>query len=581
MGTHSLMTPAVELETFRFTPDLGSLEHRLLNLARRISGATDARSLLESIASDAFAHIESQEEANEQEIRWALSLSLLADILAAGGHLTRQDSVLRVSWPDWNTSEGELALRSALIRLRREASKGLPAERIIRLLPSRADAASILETLSKGELALFGANEKHPSGVSYHELFVAARNFWTMPPRDREGRTSKFVLAVTNASLDGPMPIGILEVGDGAPHDPVRDEMLGLTTGRFRAWLAEPGAEARLRSLVGRFDQLRAALIPIPGLSNLSSSELYSRSRELEAKASGRSKGGDSISEQKRLIYLTRVIKGRTALEALSQASEPQAGDLYAAVRLLRDMTVPRVNLELTICGALPPFSTALAGKLVTAFAADPRVLAVCRRPFGQILRNIFLQDKLQPILPNFGAVLLTTKGLYASHSAQYSRAELPSTDPERRVKFRRIGLTLGETASLISRRTYRTAQKLLACTSDVVSDVFGSGGSKRQRRIEAAVRELDLPDSIIHPKIRRPVYAASLVANLLEVVLMNSEPKWLVPQDPQDYTLETACLWRERWLPIARRRLEKTSSLPGLRDFLEEELKDETRRVS
>src|SRR5262249_24987466 len=178
------------------------------------------------------------------------------------------------------------------------------------------------------------------------------------------------------------------------------------------------------------------------------------------------------------------------AICALRESRSPQDGDLYSMVRLLRDLCIPRLHLDISICGALPPFSFALGGKLMIAFLGDPRVRRICATPAGTILQGIFNRETLAQQLPTCGAVLLTTKGLYPGHSAQYERAVVPGRAAP--LKLRRVGTTRGITTSLLSRRSYELASLLLdhRTSARTVSSVFGSGGNKRQRRIEAAVQQ-------------------------------------------------------------------------------------------
>src|SRR5262249_47551187 len=161
---------------------------------------------------------------------------------------------------------------------------------------------------------------------------------------------------------------------------------------------------------------------------------------------------------------------------------------------------------EVSVCGALPPFSEALSGKLVTAYAADPRIRALCERPPGEILGGSFDVGQLSEELPRAGALLMTTQGLYAGHSAQYQDVYFPGRGSQKRIPLRKLGLTKGATASMMSRLTDQLATELLSRSrpTGVVSDEYGSGGSKRQRRIEAGVSLLGLSRTIIHPDISR-----------------------------------------------------------------------------
>src|SRR5262249_26562774 len=89
------------------------------------------------------------------------------------------------------------------------------------------------------------------------------------------------------------------------------------------------------------------------------------------------------------------------------------------------------------------------------------------------------------------------------------------------------------------------------------VSREYGSGGAKRQRTIETAVAVLRLPSGIVHPRLRRPVYAAAFVRNLQDVALTNAIPLWAIEPSVSgaDYCASALVLWRRRWLHVAQRR--------------------------
>jgi hypothetical protein len=145
-------------------------------------------------------------------------------------------------------------------------------------------------------------------------------------------------------------------------------------------------------------------------------------------------------------------------------------------------------------------------------------------------------------------------------------------------VDLRKVGLTTGATASLISRRTFQLAAQVLARErpEGMVSLEYGSGGSKRQRQIEAAAVCLRVSRETIHPTIQRPFYAMSVIENPPSVVLLNEKPVWLI--DPRisssKYCAEAVDLWRQKWLTRARTRIEKKwgfGQIPGLARILGE----------
>lgn len=559
-----------------FHPDLGPLESKLFQLGQQLTGTDLDGDLIEELAGTADSNWQ-VDQASERKLRWALSVSILSDILMAGGTVTSIDSALSVAWPDWATEQGNRGLRRALERLRSEMRYGRVSNEVIAALSPAIPSEQVLTLVEEGQFNLMEAAALHPSGASYGDIFSAARRYWTMPHRDREGRSRRFVLAVRHPTLAWPLPAGILEVGDASPMASERDHLLGLTGQALFEWLQLPERRnERLRSLDARLRALHAALRPIAGLRvNRARSEAqFEEIGLLEALAQGRSTTADDHTTKKRTAYLARLLRGLRLVTAMRANRPIDKADLSPLARLLRDLAIPRVTLELTLCGALPPFSRALVGKLMVAFAGDPRIRAICASPPGEILASVFDLSRLSEQLPSHGAVLLTTKGLFAHHSAQYQRSELPRRQ-DAKVRMKKIGETTGMTASLMSKRTYRLAQEFLDLPFQrrVVSDVFGSGGSKRQRRIEAAVSSLGVSEAIIHPGLQRPIYAVELALNNREVCILNHTPKWAVSTSGSSaYALEACQLWRGHWLDAARRRLGELddSWTQGLREFIE-----------
>ena len=267
------------------------------------------------------------------------------------------------------------------------------------------------------------------------------------------------------------------------------------------------------------------------------------------------------MEERKRLAYLARLVSGEVAMRSRTL----DQGGARDAVRVLRDLTVPRIHLEITICGALEPFNQLLGGKLVAGLMAHPAVRSLADRPVGQITRSLF-KERIGEMLPRHGACLLTTKGLYARHSAQYNRVQLPPGSAP--LSLRKVGDTVGTTTSLISDRTAKLAEFVLEQEgNDAVSRTYGSGGGKRQRFIETAANLSGLHEALVHARISRPVYGVSLVSNLKEVALLNLEPRWRLGPDTssEEYEREALALWRTRWAEVAIRRGDRARAVQSV----------------
>jgi len=564
--------------TYFFRPELGSLERRFIKLINTLPEDDDVLNNLDKIANDATQSILSNETQSELEIRWAFAISILSDIIALGVELQKIDSSIQITWPNWESEIGHNNLRRALIRLRDEKpSINSTASELC--LPPSVTPSTLLDIMTNGDFQLIEANNQHPCGYTYHQIFQTGKQYWTMPHRDREGRNKRFVLVVNHSSFEYEMPVGLLEASDGAPHEPFRDKILGLTVNSFESWFNSKSNKKEILNEIEIFLlKLEKALMPIPKLTKLTIKEVYKRRKELERLVDNLNKDSD-LFIRKRLTYLIRISRAFKAITGLRDSSNKENSDIYSLVRLFRDLFLPRIHLDISLCGALPPFSVALGGKLVASFISDPRILNICKTPPGQILRSVFNIEKIVNLLPNKGALLLTTKGLYPGHSVQYKNAVVPGHLTNEFNYLHKIGKTRGETASLISRRSYVLASILLESRNEDhnVSNVFGSGSSKRQRRIALAVQKIGLPKAILQPRIERPVYAIETVTNLKDVIILNKSPHWCIPTDrgPEDYAKLAIQAWRKRWgAEVKKRVLRQNGEVYGLRDWYNERMR-------
>ena len=89
------------------------------------------------------------------------------------------------------------------------------------------------------------------------------------------------------------------------------------------------------------------------------------------------------------------------------------------------------------------------------------------------------------------------------------------------------------------------------------VSKVYGAGGAKRQRTIEAGIKSLGLPPELCHARVSRPVYGLSMVSNLKRIILFNEQPDWFISPYLRDENQElfmknSYLVWANRWLDKA-----------------------------
>ena len=560
------------VRTYAYQPavnDVGTYLYQLAGAAR--DGVT-------SVFVDNLLHSTIQRASSSPELLF--SLSLLSDIIAAGGTLSVRDSQLFVAWPDWDGETGRVATKSAMTAAK--DMRPLRPEELAKVAPCFAPEMTgdaLARVMADGKFTLRSSDARHPTGVSYADVFAAGLRYWSMPYRGRTGRLKRFVVTVEHPET-GPHPVlvGLLELGDEAPFCLWRDRMLGFSPDEFMSW-ADQGGPKRWLAISQRMKRIRSMLNQNDDTRHFGTMEtdsIYNRRNELEEEASGRSladrKSETSLKDTKRITYAVRLARGEHAMRgAALSGSLDFSPDVRAGVRAIHDIVIPRVHLEVGICGAVPPFAQALGGKLMIEFFAHPDILRSSSQSESSLLSWSFDMEALDSELPRTGLLCISTKGLYANHAPLYERAEMPGKI--RPVKLRHLANTGGQTTSLVSERTARFAGSVIEGRdgSNTVSKLYGTGGAKRHRLIEAAVSRSGLPGMIAHAGIHRPVYGASFVANAPDVAWFNEAPEWLVDPNvtPVEYDARAVALWRKRWLARAESRAYDYALTPSLAHIL------------
>jgi hypothetical protein len=563
---------------FHLRPNIGRWTIELSRFARLLANPeVDTLLKLADMADELSSAPMNLESLTAERLRFAFVLSLLHDILSVGGRVRVIDSEIYVSWPDWGGIEGRVLASHALDGFAdRRILDAKEAARLGPLFMKQLEKRTLIRFLREARFWLEPAEAVHPSGVRYGDGFSLALRLWRMPYRGRQGRMRRFVVVAQHPHVSrDPVIAGLIEVGDDAPYSVERDQFLTLRSGAALAWLqSQPNLEIACQAVKERLGGLRMAVLPIAGIGNVAASEILANERELLSRALGRSQSDVGFVTKKRIAYLVRLAHGEEALERLASGAEMKADDapFRQGVRALHNLIVPRVHMEATVCGAVPPFGAGLGGKLIVSFLAHPQIRAVASTEPGAILRDLFDLSRLDAAWPNWGVLALTTKGLYPGHSALYNRGSVPGIAGD--VRLRRIGKTRGTTTTFLGARSARIAQQIMRSLPGQrqVSMIYGTGGAKRQRVLESAVLTAGLPEAFVHAGIRRPVYGLNMVSNLADIVWGSQPPKWIV--DPaataEQYSDSATAMWRQRWFNQVERRLGFVEGdIPGFFDEL------------
>lgn len=234
--------------------------------------------------------------------------------------------------------------------------------------------------------------------------------------------------------------------------------------------------------------------------------------------------------------------------------------------------------LDISVCGAVPPYSPLLGGKLVAMMLAGPAVIQAYAEAYRASPSIIASAMAGRPVVREPHLVLLTTSSLYGDPLNQYTRAAVPASEvggpPGDAVRYKELGKTLGQGSHHISEDTVEEAELFLAQRADGhrVNSIFGEGVNPRLRKIRGA---LDLcgfkSDHILEHGSPRVLYGVALASNYQSVLLGRSnQPEYILPQDDVAAVMaRIADYWRRRWL-LGRIKKDETLAQAALHTLIE-----------
>jgi hypothetical protein len=405
-------------------------------------------------------------------------------------------------------------------------------------------------------------------------LWRAVRTTWSMGVESSApGREVAFVGADERFPS---VPLGIVQFRNVVPEILARDRWLGITAGfapdgtplGYLRYLSDSNSRGRLEGtrdiLAGLLANVRRE--GLPGRIDASTdpralSQLAVSKRVVfnDMRRRGSAGARDELLIIKRAETSADLIRGIAAINAVM--SSPSALDAFVAnLDLVRDLNAGLkkiwhyhmgfVALEMSICGAAPPFGAFRVGKLMASVAGSHELIGAWGRdrPLGEIAGGTYL-PAVRGAVPNPGPIVVFTSGLYPGHSAQYNRLQVGA------ARWRKIGDTVGYGSFQVSLETGRLASAFNASVDGYrhITGTFGEGASPRFREVDRALNRLELPDLLRH-EIARPLYALPLVSNLQAVLLGWADPKdYSHVGSPMD---ELTRDWWERWVAPSRYRL-------------------------
>jgi hypothetical protein len=413
-------------------------------------------------------------------------------------------------------------------------------------------------------------------------LWRLVRATWSMTPEaSAPGRELAFVAVDRRSPAT---PLGIIQIRNVVPEINQRDLWLGIAVGEARhgfLGLLGCGTES-VRRLVATREVLSALLasvqsegIPVrfteENVNALGNVVVVHRRLFNETREPGRDTAlkNEHLRTVKRAQTAQDLLRGITALNRaiadLDSLNDSMVRkDLDAGLTKLWHYHMGFVALELSICGASPPFGPLRVGKLMAALAGSQPVLDAwgADRPLGQIAQEVY-DPEVRARVPNLGPLIVFTSGLYPGHSAQYERVDVGTT------RWRKIGETTGYGSFHISVETTEAMRRLNELVDGYthITRSFGEGSGARFRTVGRALSYLGLPDLRRH-ETKRPLYALPLVPNAREALFGWEEQR----REAAPSLSRTAESWWHRWVsPRAVELVVRAKNSPDLTEVLGE----------
>lgn len=496
---------------------------------------------------------------------------------------------------------------------------------IFSLMRDGRELAAGLERARRGEVGLEAVIDPYlqivepeatcaHTGLALQDIWRYFRHTWSSSYKSTPGRT--MALLIRDRAAPNHPVIGIAAISSAAVQLTARDEWVGWAAESFPM---RPGAEgardvyrwepsdelarwadetcAGAVEEILKDDLLRGA--DEWALLNAPTPALIARLREEGAEARrAHERGGLSeehkglkgspedaflglartkLFQSKRALTLADLLEARAALRAC-WGDKPDAAGLArlwgsasgrrAFQIILRRAKADKVGVciaDINICGAVPPYTHLLGGKLVGLLLMSAEVTAAYRARYEGAHNHIASGMAGRPLTRAPELVLLGTTSLYGP-SSQYNRLKVPveavgaaPIEGEGALQYRLLGKTRGYGTDQFSPATVEALQLFAIRATELhrVKSIFGEGVNPRLRKIRDALTLLGLPaDQLLRHGSRRALYGVALATNFRRYLLgLDEAPRYALPQAaPEASTAALARYWRERWLaPRAR----------------------------
>jgi hypothetical protein len=234
------------------------------------------------------------------------------------------------------------------------------------------------------------------------------------------------------------------------------------------------------------------------------------------------------------------------AVPVLTGGSHVSRG-IRAALLQRQNRLIASQVLDVSVCGAVPPYGPLLCGKLAALAALSSDVAAAYHARYARRASEISSQMAGQEVKRSADVIALTTTSFFSAGSSQYERLSLPT--PTGSVRWRYVGRSRGNGSLHFSKRTAELLDQLLCVETGrrLITSRFGEGPSEKMRKIRDGLELLGLDSGeFLEHGMPRLVYIAELAPQCARPAAPNRARAWRRVGPSME---EVAGFWAERWL--------------------------------
>ena len=441
------------------------------------------------------------------------------------------------------------------------------------------------------------------TGLRTQDIWRYFRHTWSSPYESVPGRSLQFLVRDRAAQFH-PV-IGIAALSSAAVRLGPRDRFIGWDTEQvIDRLLAEGHATAHawsqcvLRNAIDEIylvDLVRDKLVPADpahwtlataaACAEVGSAAKMQHHRLMEAKDY---KSNDDVSTEEACVaraklYLFRAKRAADLSKLIPMLLQLREGmpdgaagrDLLSKiVRVARSKTVGTEIADLTVCGAVAPYTHLAAGKLVAMLAVTPEVISEYKSRYGGAPGIIASSMAGRPVGRPANLCYVGTTSLYGRRPNQYDRLNMPATLVGGRsgesIRYEHIEDELDSRTQGIG--TFHFSSRTLKGLEQYVSgqrggwkanNLFGEGTSPKLRGLRDGLVALGLEaEELLVHGMERCMYGVKLARNLDRYLLgMDESPDWII-EPSRSSTAAVSEWWIRRWAEARAKRADVLAEL-------------------